>query len=933
VKKVEIQLGCLFTLEEFERSILTTIRNEYKDIFFRRKALFLGPFKPVFHMKSAVGSFLIIFVLLFPFGLLAKQQPADSLRLLLKSATAKRAGELNLELANLLLPEYPDSSIYYGQKARAIGKEINDHVLVIRSYSAAGEAYQKQNKLKEALASYLKGLDLAEKHHEKSLAGTIYNGIGVCYFLMNDVKKSEQYMKRAAQAKKEANDYQYYALIAINLAGLQIMQQSFDESVITLKEAEKTLLKKKQGQYLATVYNSLGAAYQSTSPDSCVYYYRLSLKYADKYQDHQAKMNAYQNLGDYYFARKEYAAAIDYMKQAIATNEKRPEDSYKPALYERISALYDSIGDFKQAYNYKKLETEARKRIFSVEKQKEIEELEIKYESEKKEKEIQKNKQELQRKNNQQNILIFCVVSVFLVAGFIIYLVFQRKRIERQFEREKLRLFENIFHEIRTPLTLIDGPIQVLKEQQKFPEEVDLMERNSKKLINLVNELLDASKLGKGSYKLDYTSGNLSDFITQVADQFTGEAKSKDMRIVLQLDEVGGNYSFPSNALEKILSNLIGNAVKYCPPKSEITVLSKINGAYLELKVVDNGPGIPKKEQKKVFRRFFRGQHGAAQSGTGIGLSLVKELVELTGGTIELQSSRFGTVFRAMIPLRKIEKELKHENTASFYGLRSVNGNENENENEDVPVLLLVEDDTDMAAFSMSVLKEGFRVIHAKNGKDALELVHENLPDIVLSDVMMPEMDGIELLHEIRSNELTNHIPFVLFSAKASLQSRLEGLKHGADGYISKPFSTEDLRLTIQNLFDTVQRNKELYRSSIRSERTFEERIKSQNSYVNKIIACIIRNMDNTDYSVNELAGDMALSRSQLHRKLTALTGFSTTNFIRMVRLEKAKDLLLNGDGNITEIAYKCGFNSQSYFTRSFTEYFGKSPSQLIENP
>lgn len=869
-------------------------------------------------MKSAVGRFLVIFVLLLPVGLLANQQPADSLRFLLKSANAKRAGELNLELANLLLAEYPDSSIYYGQKARMIGKEINDHVLVIRSYSVAGEAYQKQNKLKEALASYFKGLDLAEKHHEKSLAGTIYNGIGVCYFLMNDVKKAEQYMKRAAQAKKEANDYQYYALIAINLAGLQIMQQSFDESIITLKEAEKTLLKKKQGQYLATVYNSLGAAYQSTSPDSCVYYYRLSLKYAEKYQDYQAKMNAYQNLGDYYFARKEYAAAIDYMKLAIATNEKRPEDSYKPALYERISALYDSIGDFKQAYNYKKLETDARQRIFSVEKQKEIEELEIKYESEKKEKEIQKNKQELQRKNNQQNILIFCIVSVFLVAGFIIYLVFQRKRIERQFEREKLRLFENIFHEIRTPLTLIDGPIQVMKEQQKFPEELDLMERNSKKLINLVNELLDASKLGKGSYKLDYTSGNLIDFINQVADQFAGEAKSKDMRIILQLDEVGENYSFPSNALEKILSNLIGNAVKYCPPKSEITVLSKIKGVSLELKVVDNGPGIPKKDQKKVFRRFFRGQHSTDQSGTGIGLSLVKELVVLTGGSIELQSSRFGTAFRVTIPLKPVENEI--------WMVKSV-------ENEDIPVLLLVEDDPDMAVFSMSVLKEGFRVIHAKNGKDALELVQENLPDIVLSDVMMPEMDGIELLHEIRSSELTNHIPFVLFSAKASLQSRLEGLKHGADGYISKPFSTEDLRLTIQNLFDTVQRNKELYRSSIRSERTFEERIKSQNSYVNKIIACIIRNMDNTDYSVNELASDMALSRSQLHRKLAALTGFSTTNFIRMVRLEKAKDLLLNGDGNITEIAYKCGFNSQSYFTRSFTEYFGKSPSQLIENP
>jgi two-component system sensor histidine kinase ChiS len=870
-------------------------------------------------MKSAVGRFLLIFLVLFPLGISAKQQPADSLRLLMKTANTKRTGELNLELANLLLTEYPDSSIYYGQKARAIGKEINDHVLVIRSYSAAGEASQRQNKLKEAIASYLKGLDLAEKHQEKSLAGTIYNGMGVCYFLMNDVKKAEQYMKRAAQAKKEANDYQYYTLIAINLAGLQIMQQSFDESVKTLKEAEKTLLKKKQGQYLATLYNTMGAAYQGIQPDSCVYYYELSLKYANKYKDLQATMNAYQNLGDYYFARKEYSAAIDYMKLAIATNENRPEDSYKPALYQRISALYDSIGDFKHAYSYKKLETEARQRIFSVEKQKEIEELEIKYESEKKEKEIQQNKQELERKNNQQNILIFCAISLFLVAGFITYLIFQRKRIERQFEQEKLRLFENIFHEIRTPLTLIDGPIQVMKQQKKYPEELDLMERNSKKLISLVNELLDASKVGKGSYKLHYTNGNLNEFIANVTNQFTGEAKLKDIQIILQTDEVEESYSFPSNALEKILSNLVGNAVKYSPSKSEITVLSKVEGRNLQLKVVDNGPGIPKKDQKKVFRRFFRGKHGADQSGTGIGLSLVKELVELAGGTIELQSSRFGSVFTVQIPLVS-KNEIRSESVTT-----NLNGLE-----ENIPMLLLVEDDTDTAMFSMSLLKGEFNVIHVKNGREGLELIRENLPDIVLSDVMMPEMDGIELLREIRSDELTNHLPFVLFSAKASLESRLEGLQHGADAYISKPFSPEELKLTIKNLFSTVQRNKETYHASIQSEKSFEERLKSPHAYVNKVIACIVRHIDDSEYSVNELSDDLAVSRSQLHRKLAALTGFSTTNFIRMVRLEKAKDLLVSGDGNITEIAYKCGFSSQSYFTKSFTEHFGKSPSQLL---
>ncbi len=859
----------------------------------------------------------LISAVLLPQGLIG-QDVADSLRLQIAIASPQKKGALNLELANHFLTEHPDSTIYYARIGMALGKKRNDQVIVIRSYSMIGEAYQKENKIKMAIASYLKGLELAEKHDEKSLAGTIYNGIGVCYFYQNDLKKAEKYMKQAAEAKKQANDYQYYSLIAANLAGLQIMNQSFDESIKTLKDAEKTLLKNQQFEYLAAVYNSLGAAYQSTHSDSCVFYFEKSLAFSAKYKDYLSMMNTYQNLGDYYLGQKNYSKAIDYMKMAIATNERRPEDQYKPALFERISGLYDSIGDFKSAYRYKKRETETRQRLFSVAKEKEIEELEIRYQSEKKEKEIQQHKQEIEKRKNQQNVLLFGAISLFLIAGFSTYLFFQRKKITQRFEQEKLRLFENIFHEIRTPLTLIDGPIQVLKKSLDpvNQEQLALMERNSEKLIRLVNELLDASKLGKGSFQLHYTSGNLPDFIEQLITGFYGEAESKNIRITQTAIRSEKHYSFPSNALEKILSNLIGNALKYCPEGSEIQIVSQINEQNLIVRVSDNGPGIPKKDQKKVFRRFFRGKHTSAVTGTGIGLSLVHELVTLVHGAIELESHAGGTSFCVTIPLQ----ELRENRVISF-------------EKEGIPILLLAEDDPDMAAFTISVLQENFQILHAKNGREAMDLIQENLPDVVLSDVMMPEKDGIELLKEIRSNELTSHLPVVLFSAKASLESRLEGLQHGADGYVSKPFSPDELKLVIRNLFTTIQRNKDAYTDSIHSEKTFEERVKNENAYVNKIIDLIIAHMDDPDYSVNELSNDLSVSRSQLHRKLAALTGFSTTSFISMIRLEKAKDLLLTHEGNITEIAYKCGFNSQSYFTKSFTEYFGESPSQFMKKP
>ena len=870
-----------------------------------------------FRMAKYVLYLTIILFVFLPRQLFSQKNTADSLVALMNTADEKRKGELNLELANYFLAEYPDSTIYYGTTARTIGRKINNHVIVIRSYSMIGEAYQRQNKMKEALSSYLKGLELAEKKNEKSLAGTIYNGIGVCYFYLNNPGKAEQYLEQAAQAKKEAKDYKYYALIAANLAALQIVNQSFDASIKTLKEAEKTLLKNKQEEYLSTIYNSLGAAYLTLHPDSSIYYYEKSLEISARQKNYLSMMTALQNMGDYYLEQKQYSKAIEYMKRAIATNEKRPEDQYKPALFERISTLYDSIQDYKNAYHYKKLETETRQRIFSVEKQKEIDELEIRYQSEKKEKEIQQHKREIEKAKNRQTILLFSAIALFLVAGFIIYLVFQRKKITREFEQEKLRLFENIFHEIRTPLTLIDGPIQVMKQHAdpSGQEQLSLMERNSKKLFYLVNELLDASKLGKGSYQLSYTTGNIHEYIERISGQFTNEAASKGIRMQTEQTQDEKLYSFPSDALEKILSNLIGNAVKYSPGGSEIYVTSQIREQEIIIVVKDTGPGIPEKEQKKIFRRFFRGKQAADVNGTGIGLSIVKELVDLSKGKITLYSDSKGTVFTVAIPV--------HE-------LQAAQGSLNADEN--IPVLLLAEDDPDTATFSMSVLKDKFHVIHVRNGQQAMEVIGENLPDIVLSDVMMPEKDGITLLKEIRANELTNYLPVVLFSAKASLESRLEGLQHGADAYISKPFSPEELQLTLQNLFNTIQRNKDIYKESINSEKTFEQRVKSQNTYVNKVIDCIIRNIDDHEYSVNELSADMSVSRSQLHRKLVALTGFSTTNFIRMIRLEKAKDLLLNNEGNITEIAYKCGFNSQSYFTKSFTEYFEKSPTQFVKN-
>ncbi len=846
------------------------------------------------------------------------QSKVDSLNHLISKNKGVKKGNLYLDLANQYLVSFPDSSIHFAEIGYEIGKSKNDIRLQSRSFSIKGEAYQKKNNISESIKNYLQGVKLAEKINDHGLLGTLYNGIGVSYYLSSNLNKSEQYFILAAKSKKEAKDYKYYSVIQANLASLQIISGDYEKSRQTLFETEKILTKHKEFNYLSSIYNSLGANYQMSSPnsDSILYYYQKSLEMAKKSNDLLIMMNAYQNIGDYYFSSKNYSKAIEYMQNAISTNDLRVEDQYKPNLYGRISAVYDSIKDYKNAYLFKQRQFDVNQRLFTIEKQKEIEELEIRYQSEKKEKEIGQQKQQIQKSQNQKNLIIYCSILIFAIIILTVYFILQRRKITQAFEREKLKLFENIIHDIRTPLTLIDGPIQLMKQTSKLEdqEHILLMERNSKKLINLVNELLDTSKLGKNTYQVHYQYGELNNFISSIITTFKSELASKQTELIFEHLENDSNCSYPSNALEKILTNLIENAIKYSPNNSKIIVKALIDKEKLYLEVNDNGNGIPKNEQKKIFNRFYRGsQTASTTSGSGIGLSLVNDLIELLKGSINLISDSTGTTFYVSIPL---ENSSISQNSSVI--------------TENTPLLLLVEDDDDMANFTISILKDTFSIIRVSNGNQAIQSVNEILPDIILTDVMMPEKDGIELLQEIKSNDLTDHLPVVLFSAKNALENRLIGLEFGADSYIPKPFSPEELKLTVRNLYSTSQKNREDYKKSIHSEKAFEERIKSNNSYINKLINLVITNIDNHEYSVNELADDIAISRSQLHRKISALTGFSTTNFIRMIRLEKAKDMLKNNEGNVTEIAYQCGFNSQSYFTKSFTEHFGESPKKYI---
>lgn len=829
-----------------------------------------------------------------------------------------------IQLAKNSLESIPDSSIYYISKVleNAPSKKHK-----IQAYSILGDAYQYNQKFDKAIENYLYSIELGENDSIPGILANAYNGIGMTYFALNEIDKAEDYINKAANEKLEINDYLYYAVIRSNLAVIYNRKGAYDKSNDILLSTEKVLTNNGKSSYLPNIYLSIGANFESNQKqlDSAAYYYQKAVKVGEKNKEYEVVKTSYYNLSDIAVNLKNYDNALNYLNTAKNIETERKIGKLDIAILNKFSEVYKELKDYKLAYEYKKQAAELNEELFGVEKQKQIKELEVKYETARKQKEIEKQKYALQQSEiekeqakNRLYIIVFGSILIIIVTVGIAIYFWYRKRSSQQLEIEKAKIFENIVHDIRTPLTLIAGPLEMVKSEMSSNKElmshVNLVERNTDKLVKLVHELLDASKLEKGKFTPEYTEGNITSFLQNIVETYKSDADEKNIHLIARFDNTHKNRRFPSNVIEKITNNLLSNSLKYCPENSEVTISTTFENNILLLKVKDNGPGIPKKDQNKVFNRFYRVDEKNKQ-GTGIGLSIVKDLVDLIGGNVKLISEENnGTEFICTIPLKPSKYDVKNSSNEIT-----------------LPKLLIVDDDTDIIRFVSSIFENTFEIIAAQNGAEGVELAKEHVPDIILSDVMMPIKDGLVLLEEVKTEDVTKHIPVVVFSSKASLESRLKGLEFGANAYIPKPFSPEELKLTLTNILTTIKHNQKEFQKQVNSNKPFDQRLKSNNEFVNKATKFVVDNIDDSAYTINELANDLCISRSQLHRKISSLTGFSSTNFIKMIRLEKAKDMLESSSGNVTEIAYSCGFNSQSYFTKSFKEYFGKSPSSFIE--
>jgi signal transduction histidine kinase/CheY-like chemotaxis protein/AraC-like DNA-binding protein/ligand-binding sensor domain-containing protein len=570
--------------------------------------------------------------------------------------------------------------------------------------------------------------------------------------------------------------------------------------------------------------------------------------------------------------------------------------------------------------------------------------------------------------------LLYVTVLAMAIATYIRFSI-NRAKLQQQlgFEKQetdrvreldalKTRLFVNMTHEFRTPLTIIIGMAQQVMDDPRahFSGGMKMILSNGQNLLGMVNRMLNLSKLESGKMTLELVQGDMVLFLRNIVESFRSFAAKKKIQLhfLPEVDVV--MMDFDPDKIQQVISNLISNAFKFTPEDGHIYFLIRRENGSLRIRVKDTGCGIEEKDQDKIFDRFYQTDSSSTRryEGTGIGLALCKNLVTLMEGQISVQSppvgTRRGSEFTVILPIRQevlIAGAAQHQYLEPFKNTPLENGTKASTtnmeavqsatpgiekqavpfENIEDPLILLVEDNADVVAYIASCLGD-YQLVVAENGQEGFEMATELIPDLIISDVMMPVMDGFELCQKLKTDERTDHIPVMILSARADMDSKMEGLELGANAYLPKPFDKQELLLNIRNLFELRSKLRRHYQNLAGLADSTETKVDipntstSEDEFVIKVREMIEANINDFNFTVEQLASELHLSHSQFGRKLDALTGFTPNRFIRNIRLRKAKELLLNQELSITAVAYDCGFNDPSYFTRIFKKEFGKTP-------
>lgn len=847
--------------------------------------------------------------------------------------------------------EQQDSSVYYYEKGISMAQEIGDINRISLIYNNLGAYFYRAGNYKNALSYYDKSLLLAEQHrlnYQKALA---LNNIGMLHRQEKDYDKALEYYNKSYELQLSRKDTNGFALANNNVASIYFYKKDYEQALHKWKQSLAWYEATKNKRSLAITTNNVAKAFQRLKDvDSALKFFNKSLALKKELKMTTSYALTLDNISQLQTQKGNLNTGEKLALEALEIFKKKGRIKNLEQTSKNLSILYTKKGEHKKALDQYKNYINYRDSIANKLSQKELIEQDVrfKYTTQKlrdsivNENKIALKEVEIKNKSYQNKLYLASLILALIALAGIVYFFISKRResiLEVQKQQEintlKSNLYTNITHEFRTPLTVIMGMSENIKKNKYVDDSVNTIKNNSKHLLKLINQLLDFSKLEENKIKLAYKRGNITNYINYLVQSLSSHAITHKVDLKFQSEEQI-EMDFDPNSISHIITNLISNAIKFSPENSKVLIesrkLIKNDKEFLELTVQDFGIGISEEHQKKIFDRFYQVDNTSTKNyeGSGIGLAIVKELTELMTGTITVESKvNEGTKFIVTLP---IENKATDEFHISAYSgeKHKIRKSIKVNSNIEQPLVLIVEDNKDIAKYLTHCLEDQYRILYAENGEEGLKKAIEHIPDVIVSDVMMPKKNGFELCEDIKQKEITSHIPVILLTAKATKNDSLEGYTKGADAYLTKPFDQEELLVRLEKLIELRKKLQSKYALG----ETIENQLNLKNENVNdtfisNVISVIKENIDDSSFNASKLAYELHFSESQLYRKIKATTNSSTSIFIRTVRLDEAKKLILNSSLSISEIAFKTGFSDPSWFNKTFKEKFGETPNSL----
>lgn len=884
-----------------------------------------------------------------------------------------------------------EEAMLHCNKAESIFQNIGREDGLVNTYYVRGNLYRDMHNVNAALKDYLAGIPLAEEHGPMRTAALLYRVAGGAYEDINEMENAVEYYLKALKIGEEKGFPIVVAGSSFDIGSLKDVLKDYEGALPYLLRARAILDSLQEEYLLVSILNGLGTNYKHLKeyeksletfqdalrliqkfgnlygeliirynlgllhqefgePDRAIEELQLSLQLSKKLNNQYATAQNLYGLGKSFSEAKQFKKAIMHLEEALELSQATSFYKIRISCLTQLSkALYhDNQG--KRAYEVYREYVALKDSTFNEERSAQVTEMETKYETEKKDAEIARQELELEKEARRRlQILIIgggMLLSVVLMAVILLLrqrarkreadLALQLKESEaanlRELDHMKSRFFANISHEFRTPLTLILGPLQKLISQTHDGDPgmfYALMHRNASRLLQLINQLMDLSKLESGKLSLTIAQADVMAFIRRLSANFESLAESKNIHFHTHFSPESFEMAFDQDKLEKTINNLLSNAFKFTEEEGDIWLRVWVEEKNLRIEIQDNGIGMNQGDLEHIFDRFYQVE-GQEYQGTGIGLALVKELVDLHQGDISVSSEEgVGSMFSISLPIPPETSEVWKEPVLEKLIPQSPVEIPKAEKNQDVPSVLIVEDNQDVRSFLIQLLQTQYRVLESENGLDGLKLAKEHLPDLILSDIMMPKMDGNAFAKALKTEAYTSHIPIILLTAKSGRQSKIEGLETGADDYLAKPFDEEELLIRIRNLIEQRQRLSQQFGKEIVKLKPDLIAVNSADQqFLERVIGIIEQYMGDETFSIEDLGREVGMSRSQLHRKIKALTDQSPSVFLRTLRLKRAHQLLRDQAGTASEISFMVGFSSPAYFSKCFKDQYGIVPSE-----